>query len=285
MERNSIFSVERRVDFAKEFTAFLEDVVNTTVTTKMHGIISVIQYLERCIRYWPYRCGASSIDGYLKAISIDIKNPKCDNDLLQIMELIINLLHWAPHQDFADDKECEFELALRKNNVYIESDRLLNNAAYILEKGCNMMIREIQDGKNVQYIITKRDPDVDAAVSAVPELSDVLLGYLDVRNNDDIDYKESSLIAIYGYMEPKRNHYKGLSCGSISEEFFLAMNQLNIRHKRDSQISIPKRSKRSVYDKLFKMAIYVLQAEKVNQYKAEIKRLRCKEESQTRRIQ
>ena len=281
MAQNSIFTIERRVDFIIEFRVFFEDIVETKVTTKMLGNITFMNYLDRCIRYWPYRNGANSIDAYLKAINVDMTNPKCDKDLFLIMELIINLLHWAPHQDFADDQECEFDLAFKKNRVRIESERLLTNAAYILEKGCNMMIREISDGKNTQYVITKRDSDVDAAITSVPMLSDVLLGYLDVRNAEDLEYKESSLLSIYSFMEPKRYKYKSISCGSISEEFFIAMNQLGIRHKTDSQITIPSRSKRIVYDKLFRMAIFVLQAEKANQFKEDIKQLRTKHNTQS----
>ena len=276
MKRNNIFNVERRVDFSKEYNGFFEDVSKTKITTKMHGDITVMRFLERCIRFWPYRCGANSIDSYLKAIAVDITKPTCENDLLQIMELLINLLHWAPYQDVQDDEECEFELVFKKNLIENESERLLLNAAYILEKGCNMMVREIQDGKNKQYVITKRDAQVDAAIAAAPELSEALLGYLDIRNKDNNDFKKAALLTIYNYMEPKRKVYKGLSCGTISEEFFTAMNQLNIRHKSDSQITIPNRSKRVVYDKLFRMAIYILQAEDAHTYKEEIKKLRTR---------
>lgn len=64
-------------------------------------------YLDHYIRYWPYRCGATGIDDYLKAIRIDFTNSKKDRDQLLTLELLINLLHWAPKQDYIDEKNTK----------------------------------------------------------------------------------------------------------------------------------------------------------------------------------
>ena len=108
------------------------------------------------------------------------------------MELLINLLHWAPKQDFNDDQNTEFNFLPKKSDVENESERLIKNVEYILEQCCNMAVREVLNYDFPKYYITKRNAYVDAAVVAVPELKDSLLGYLDIRNVDDVEYKKSN---------------------------------------------------------------------------------------------
>ena len=212
----SIFTIERRKDFSAAFAAFFKD-LRSTVSTSSGDCYKMILYLDRCLRYWPHRCGATGIDDYLKGIGVDFTAPKEDKELLLILELLINLLHWAPKQDYNDAWNTEFGLSLEKKDVENESDRLLQNANFILEQCCNMMVREEYDEVFPKYYITKRNPNVDVAVIAVPELKDVLLGYMDMRNTDDVGYKQSALTTIYGYMEPHRKVNKGLTCSSVSE--------------------------------------------------------------------
>lgn len=275
-EKNtSIFTIERRKNFPEAFTKFFED-LQSTVSTSAGDSYKMFLFLDRCLRYWPHRCGATGIDDYLKGIGIDITAPKEDKDLLLTMELLINLLHWAPKQDYNDDQNTEFGLSLKKNDVENESDRLIKNAEYILEQSCNMTVREEFDEGFPKYYITKRNAHVDVAVVAVPELKDVLLGYLDIRNADDVEYKKAALSSLYGYMEPHRKEYRGLSCSSISEEFFTSMNTFGIRHNTKSQIRMQAKKKIAVCDRLFMMAVYVLQTGEVNDYKNELVDLRNK---------
>ena len=275
-EKNtSIFTIERRKNFPEAFTKFFED-LQSTVSTSAGDSYKMFLFLDRCLRYWPHRCGATGIDDYLKGIGIDITAPKEDKDLLLTMELLINLLHWAPKQDYNDDQNTEFGLSLKKNDVENESDRLIKNAEYILEQCCNMTVREEFDEGFPKYYITKRNAHVDVAVVAVPELKDVLLGYLDIRNADDVEYKKAALSSLYGYMEPHRKEYRGLSCSSISEEFFTSMNTFGIRHNTKSQIRMQAKKKIAVCDRLFMMAVYVLQTGEVNDYKNELVDLRNK---------
>lgn len=275
----SIFTIERRKDFPEAFTKFFED-LKTPVVTSSGDITSVFEYMNRCIRFWPHRCGAAGLDDYLKSIGVDITSPQNDSDLLLILELFINLLHWAPKQDFNDDQKNDFSISFKKNDVQNEADRLVTNAEFILEQCCNMTVREEDDDEFPKYFITKRNANVDATVEAVPDLSKVLLGYYDIRNADDRSYKEKALIAIYGYLEPKRKMYSGTSCSPICEEFFACMNSLSIRHKTKDQVKIHYTKRNAIYDKLFQMALYVLQYEKVNVFKDEMKTLREKSKSQ-----
>lgn len=269
----SIFKIERRRDFPAAFTKFFED-LQTEVLTSAGKNCKMLVFLDRCIRFWPYRCGAVNIDDYLKSIGVDITKPEKDQDLLLTFELLINLLYWAPQQDSNDLKDLEFGLAFKKNDIQKEAERMLANAEYILEQCCNMSIRVEADENFPKYYITKRNAEVDAAVIAVPKLSDTLLAYFDIRNDDDLDFKRSALIEVYKYMEPLRNEYKKLSCSAISEEFFADMNSFGIRHNAKSQVNLRGKRKKVIYDKLFLMAVYVLQSEDVNKYRDEMKSLR-----------
>lgn len=276
----SIFTIERRKDFSQAFTRFFED-LQTEISTTAGSEYKIFDYLNRCIRYWPHRCGAAGIDDYLKSIDVDISSPKEDKDLLLTLELIINLLHWAPKQDELDDRNSEWSISFKKNDVRNESARLLENAGYLLEECCNMQVRKQADLAFPKYRITKRNVNVDAAVAATPDLSEVLLGYFDIRNQDDIEYKKAALTAIYAHMEPLRKAYRSLSCSSVSEEFFTSMNTFGIRHNTQSQVRLSHKKKISVCDKLFMMAVYVLQTDDVNGYKNELKDLRESQDRQS----
>lgn len=271
----SIFTIERRKNFPAAFSKFFED-LQSSVTTSTGDSYKMFAFLDRCLRYWPHRCGATGIDDYLKGIGVDITNPKEDKDLLLTLELLINILHWAPKQDINDDQNTEFSISFKKNDVENEAERLLGNAEYLLEQCCNMTVREVEDDKFPKYYITKRNARIDAAVMAAPDLSDVLLGYLDIRNADDIEYKKSALTALYGFMEPRRKEYKALTCSAVSEEFFTSMNSFGIRHNTKSQVRMQSKKKMEVCDKLFMMAVYILQTVEVNEYKNELKTLREK---------
>lgn len=277
-KRTSIFAIERRKNFPEEYKKFFED-LKTPVVTSSGNKTSVLEYMNHCIRFWPHRCGAAGLDDYLKSIGVDITNLQNDSDLLLTLELFINLLHWAPKQDFNDDQKNFFSTTFKKDDVQNEVDRLITNAEYILEQCCNMTVREEDDDEFPKYFITKRNANVDVVVEAVPDLAEVLLGYYDIRNADDKSYKERALIAIYGYLEPKRKMYSGTSCSSICEEFFACMNSLGIRHKTKDQVKIHYTKRNAIYDKLFQMALYVLQYEKVNVFKDEMKVLREKPKS------
>jgi hypothetical protein len=277
---DSIFTRERRKDFPNSFAVFFED-LQTEVITSIGGKYKMFNYLDRCIRFWPHRCGATSINEYLKVIDIDITHPKSDTDLLLTLELLINLLYWAPKQDCIDNHNTDFAISFKKNDVENESDRLIQNAEYILEQCCNMKVRKEDDDECPRYYITKRDITVDSAVIAVPELSEYLLGYYDVRNQNDLEYKKAALIAIYGYLEPHRKEFKGSSCSTIVEEFFVCMNTFGIRHNTKSQIRMTSKKKNEVYNKLFLMAVYILQAQNVQDFKDEMKHMREKTSEKT----
>ena len=272
----SIFTIERRKDFWESFTRVKEDLHLSQVTTSTNDHYKMADYLERCIRYWPHRRGAVSIEAYLYDIGVDLANPEDDRDLLLILELYINLLYWAPKQDFQDNESDVLSFSWKKDNISNETKRLLQNIEYMLEQCCNMSIREIDDDIFPMYRITKRNAYADAAVEAVPELSEVLLGYFDIRNEDDLEYKKTALTSIYAYLEPRRNDFKKMECRSFCEEFFAGMNSFGIRHNTKAQIKMQAKKRKNVCDMLFMLAVYVLQTPEVLKYKNTLKEMRIK---------
>ena len=271
----SIFTIERRQNLKLSFDKFIQD-LQSTVTTSNGKHCKMAIYLNHCIRYWPYRCGAVSIEDYLGGIDVDLGNIQSERDLLLTLELYINLLYWAPKQDQQDNKNYILSYPWKKDAMENEAERLLQNIDYMLEQCCNMSVREINDDIVPMYHITKRNAFVDAAVMAAPVLSDVILGYYDIRNEDDLEYKKTALTGIYAYLEPRRKEFKELECSSVSEEFFAGMNNFGIRHNTKAQIELYSKKKKSVCDMLFMMAVYVLQTPEVKKYKDTLKELREK---------
>ena len=276
--RNTIFALERRADFPTLYRQFLQDVKESYVDAAS-GKVKICNYLDRCIKHWPYRCGASRIDEYLFDIGIDFRNPKNDFELLRILELHINLLHWAPHQESMDDKDSVVAFKMVNNDVDNQSERLLENITYMLERACNLKIREqtIKDDFP-KYYITRRNASVDATIEVVPELADQLLSYNDIKNVNDAEAKKRIIVAIYDYMEPKRSRYKGLTCSTISEEFFASCNRFGLRHNAPSQIKIRGKNRIRIYDRLFNLALYVLQTDGVLEDAAFLKERRSAKE-------
>lgn len=271
----SIFTINRRKNFKESYDKFISD-LQTVVETTTGKNYKMIDYLNYCIRYWPYRCDAISIGDYLSGMVIDTAINHEQRQLLLALELYINLLYWAPKQDSADDRDSSIGISFKKNDVEKEAKRFLDNIRYMLEQCCNMYIRKKDEDLCPKYFITKKSAIVDAAAISEPELSDILLSYFDIRNEFDINFKKNALTNIYTYMEPYRPEYKKLVCSAVSEEFFTDMNVFGIRHNTKSQVRMNGKKKMDTCDKLFMMALYVLQTKTVNAFKEEMKGLRDK---------
>lgn len=274
---DSIFTIERRIELSEAFDKCLNDIRNITIIINKgcynQRRENLFNYLEYCLKNWPFRMGAVGFEDYFSQINIDFFRTQKDEDILYILELMINLLYWAMIQE---KKDAEFNISLSSSEVQKEAFRIIENISYIVEKSCNMRIREKYDKNKEEkyYVLSKRDVEVDSVLETAAELSEILLGYYDIRNMNDKEYKRRAIEAIYRYLEPHRKKYKGLSCGAVSEEFFNSVNAFGIRHNTKSQKKIHYKKVNSIYDELFKMGIYVIQCEKVNQYKDEISNLR-----------
>ncbi|MBO6129723.1 MAG: hypothetical protein J6P79_12630 [Pseudobutyrivibrio sp.] len=278
MEKEStIFSIARDKDLRIEFNKIRKDLATEIrVHAKKY---TIEQYLDVCIKYWPYRCGAVSVDDYLADIGIDSNRIYEEKDILIYLELLINLLYWAPEQEANDDTGFSNTFFLGKTDIEKESNRIILNIEYILSTCCNMTIQE-EEAEYTQYCIRMKNAQAEVVAATTPELKDVILSYLDIRTENDVSFKKSVIQSLHSYMEPRRAEFRSLSCSTISEEFFASMNQLGIRHNTESQIKLDEQEQIEVYDKLYFLALCVLETVQANEYKEELKAIRVERKEQ-----
>ena len=262
--RKTIFDLERRNDLAADFNWTVIELENTIVTTKSNDRLSLKKLLSDCIRTWPYRQGANSIPSYASALGFDIYDTNKEIDILYNYELFLNLLHWAPSYD--RNRVDMFSLG-DSSTVDEECARCIENIAYKLEM-VNMRVRKITMKGTPQYVISKRDVQVDAVIEAVPELSETLLSYLDVRNRNDEDAKKAVLKAIADHLEQKRKDkcYQGTEYNRLCENLFAVFNNASIRHKNSKQWKLKKAERLKLYDQTFKAAVHLMQKEDVDSF-------------------
>ena len=232
------------------------------------------QLLNECIKTWPYRKGANSIPSYASALGFDIFDVDNELDILFNYELFLNLLHWAPTYDMNRADLFSFS---ESSTVNGECVRCIENIEYKLEM-VNMQVRKIDNEEIPQYVISKRNAQVDAVIESVPELSDILLSYLDVRNQKDEGAKKAILKAIADYLEDrhKSNYYKCTMYSSLGNNIFAVFNKFGIRHGDKNQIKLSKSERVKLYDQTFKAVIHLLQMEDIKIFNDTVSKLKEK---------
>ena len=273
--RKTIFDLERRNDLVSDFKFTVDDLEKTTVTTKSFSSLSMKQLLNDCIKTWPYRQGANSIPSYASAKGFEVFDTENETDILYNYELFLNLLHWAPTYDINRADILDFN---DSSTVREECFRCIENIEYKLEM-VNMRVREIAKGETSQYVISKRDANVDAVIEVVPELSEALLSYLDVRNQNDEDAKKAILKVIADCLEQKRKDkcYQGTEYNRLCENLFAVFNNASIRHKNSQQWKLKKSERMKLYDQTFKAAIHLMQMEDVKNFNDAVSELKKKQ--------
>lgn len=275
--RKTIFDLERRSDLVSDFKFTVVDLEKTNVTTKSLGKLSLKQLLNECIKTWPYRQGANSIPSYASALGFDIFETEDETDILYNYELFLNLLHWAPAYDIS--RASVFSIS-DGSTISEECARCIENIEYKLEM-VNMRVRKITTKETPQYVISKRDVQVDAVIETVPELSEALLSYLDVRNSNNEDVKKAVLKAIADYLEDrhKSKYYKGTMYASLENNIFTVFNKVGIRHGDKKQWNLRKPERMKLYDQTFKAAIHLMQMEDVKCFNDNISNLKQKQDN------
>ena len=270
--RKTIFELERRTDLVSDFRFTVTDLEKTNVITKSLGNMSLKQLINDCIKTWPYRQGASSIPSYASAKGFDIYDIDDETDILYNYELFLNLLHWAPTYDRNRADMLSFD---DSSTIVEECARCIENIEYKLEM-VNMRVREITTEETPQYVISKRDANVDAVIEAVPKLSEVLLSYLDVRNRNDEGAKKAVLKAIADHLEQKRKDkcYQGTEYNRLCENLFAVFNNASIRHKNSQQWKLKKPERMKLYDQTFKAAIHLMQKEDIDLFNSKVSDLK-----------
>ena len=279
-ETKSIFQLERRVDLIESYMQLESEVKSYKMAATTAYGSTILQYLNRCFRVWPYREGCSSIFDYCESKGINVEDQTQntftnDEKILFSLELYYNAMMWGIECD-ADTFERRFDHKYTPVDDYIYP--LIENIEYILEK-LNYNIREKKLKSFSQYIITRRDTAVDCAVIAEPKLKEVLLGYYDLRNAKDEEYKRESFRKLSNYLEKKKkaNEFSGSECKGIYDSASFLFNNINLRHGDSKQIDLPKRERMKLYDDLFRMCLFLIQYSDVKKCKERVDKYKKKD--------
>lgn len=267
--RKSIFDLERRSDLLTDYSRLIEDMKKATIHSKSMKDRPLYAFLDESIQDWPFRQATSSMNLYLSNLNVNKPGEEII-DTIYSLELIINLLEWAP----IHDANISNPLSGLTWDCDVSSvcNRFIENIEFILEQN-NMAVREFGKEAPLQYRIYKRRAEVDAALESVPELSELLLSYLDVRNENDEAHKKLVLKELADYLEPRRKQYNGGMYKGLSDDVFTVFNKCNIRHNDANQVKLRKPQRMKLYDNTFKMCLHLLQVEEVSDYKKQIKEL------------
>lgn len=273
--RKTIFDLERRLDLDTEFSRTIADLKTTTVQSKSFSSKTLMQFLNDCIRTWPYRQAATNINQFTASHGFELSDPETDDAMLYGYELLLNLLHWAPM--FESNSSGIFDWD-DNSTVSEECSRCIENIEYSLEM-LNLRVRRVEKEKVPQYVISKRNPQVDAVIETVPELAEALLSYLDIRNQSDLEAKKAVLKAIADYLEDrhKSKYYKGTMYASLEDNIFTVFNKAGIRHSDKRQWNLLKSARMKLYDQTFKAAIHLLQMEDVKEFNDTVSDLKKKQ--------
>ena len=264
--RKTIFDLERRCNLEEEFESIQTDLKRSTFKSRLIKTTTLNGLLENAITLWPYRQGATSIGAYASSHGFLALDEADDQKRLFYLELYINLLYFAPSYERRHAGLYDVTW-IDSSTVEMECTRCIENIEFLLEQ-LNMRVREIDATPIPQYVISKRDAQVDAVLEAVPELSEALLSYLDIRNQNDEAAKKTALKAIADYLEDrhKSKYYRGTMYASLEDNLFTVFNKVGIRHGDKNQWKLRKPARMKLYDQTFKAAIHLLQMEDVKDF-------------------
>lgn len=257
--RKSIFELEKKISLQNELERLIRFMHNEIVSTDILGAeYSFYSYMNSAVGDWEYRGTAFSIEEYLQSLDIEMENITfiSDKESLAILELFANLI---PVTIKYIDRNTSASIYRAKTIA----QKVKENIIIILEQ-INMQLSNVGD----REIITKRDVDVDSVLELIPDLSEVLLGYMDFRNRDDLKYKRQTLKALADELEPKRKSFLGTPYSSLYDSTAYAYNNFSIRHNNNRQIEFKTKEEQiRVYDAVFIMSLQLLRAEKVSDCK------------------
>lgn len=294
----NIFTIERRIDIKKECIRILRtckdkrffypidtfdypfyklfhndshiDMAYASIFIKF----DLFTIFNNTIETWKYRNSATNIKEYFEDLDIqDFNNPLDDYQSILILLTITNLLDHSknclinfllPDLNYGP---YDFESCLNLlTNLYDNSTKIIRqNIDYAIEQ----INYKISDYGEDRKIFTKRDEDVDSVLGIDIKLDQYLLGYLDIQNQDNIQFKKHALKTLADYLEPHKSEFKETSMNSYYDTFAFAVNNMNIRHNNKFQINLGS-SEKEVYDKIFRIGIHLIRELNVREIKKEI---------------
>lgn len=263
----SIFELERRFDFNKEFIRLINllDVRiygNKNYRNQTFWAIADINFSE-----WRYRLTATNISQYFEDLDIDFNNiSSCDNThkmyVLQFIDSYIVFLIYNFKIDYCIDLERQ---------VYKPYLTVLKNIGHIISK---LNFKRDIDKQNGTVTYIKRDADTDSILSIIENEDDLrlaLLEYNDFRIENDINEKRIILKKLGDYLEPKRKEFNSIN-KSLTDDIFYMLNKFYIRHNNDGNIKFDSNGDYiKWYDKLFKMIIHLIRSKYIFDVQKELK--------------
>lgn len=294
----NIFTIERRIDIKKECIRilricnnkrffypintleydfnklFLSDSLVNMTYSSMYIKYNLFTIFNNIIESWKYRNSATNINEYFEDLGIqDFNNPSDNSQSMLILLTITNLLVYGKQcltnifLSKQDDDPCDHE-----PNLSLLTD-LYDNSTKIIRENINFALEQINykisDYGEDRKIFTKRDADVDSVLGIDIKLDQYLLGYLDIQNQDNVQFKKDALKAIADYLEPHKSEFNETAMRSYYDTFAFAVNNMNIRHNNKSQINLGG-SEKEVYDKIFRIGIHLIRELNVRKIKKEI---------------
>ena len=295
----NIFTIERRIDIKKECIRilricnnkrffypintleydfnklFLSDSLVNMTYSSMYIKYNLFTIFNNIIESWKYRNSATNINEYFEDLGIqDFNNPSDNSQSMLILLTITNLLVYGKQcltnifLSKQDDDPCDHE-----PNLSLLTD-LYDNSTKIIRENINFALEQINykisDYGEDRKIFTKRDADVDSVLGIDIKLDQYLLGYLDIQNQDNIQFKKHALKAIADYLEPHTQKFNGTTMKSLYDTFAFSVNNMDIRHNNESQINLNNSELKEVYDKIFRIGIHLIRDLNVREIKKEI---------------
>lgn len=262
----SIFELERRFNFDKEFSRLL-DLLNQERFNCVDGYYYNQTFWTIVNKYfleWEYRLSAINIEQYFNDLDIDFEALISCNDTKKIYVI-----------QFIDS----YIMFLVKNHKLVEETMqpiitIVQNIKIIIEK-INYK-RDINEGKGyITYV--KRDADVDSVLSIIGNEDDLrisLLEYNDFRIEKDIQEKRTILKKLGDYLEPLRKEFNKYN-KSLTDDIFFMLNKFYIRHNNEGNIKLDEDSEYiKWYDDLFKMIIQLIRTKYIVKKQDELKQFK-----------
>lgn len=273
--RNFYQRMEQEIDFDNEYRK-LEVLLfsnNREVPESMNTII------RRYFLAWRHRDIYTSFEELRNAVGFPVRlrddtlefgnSPHDMNDYFAYSEMIIGILI-----DFEDQKLFPREVINGGKAIVQNIERVLSKVGY-------RFIVQNQDGR---VLVCKKDAAASAVAEISPQaISDAVLEYNHYLLKGNISRKRELLSLIALDLEPRRKEI-GAIANTAGDDFFFLVNNLNIRHNntdasdkakyKPEVANMQKATLEELYDKTYRLALFLYLSLEYNQYKTKFRALR-----------
>lgn len=261
----SIFELERRFDFDKEFNR-LYDLLNMKIYNYEFSRSRDVDFwtiVDKFFTKREHRLTAINANQYFSDLEIHFKTPRSCNKTqkLYILQFIDSYICYLINTHTISNN-----YSIISNSYSINTEDEIFAPYLVIIKNIGVIIenlnfeRQLNHADNsVTYI--KRDADVDSVLSILENEDDLrmtLLEYNDFRIENDVNEKRIILKKLGDYLEPKRREFNSIN-KSLTDDVFFMLNKFYIRHNNDGNVKFNTDDDYiKWYNKLFKMIIHLI---------------------------